>query len=110
VLELAHAEGGGPGGLLKGELIHGDLDQNPEYSALSYVWGDGTARTKIEYNGCEAEVTKNLAEALQHLRHEPESRYLWVDALCINQDNVEEKGHQVALMKDIYAYAGEVVV
>lgn len=107
VLELAHGEGDGP---LKGELIHVDLDEDPGYSALSYVWGSEPARTKIECNGREAEVTKNLVEALRHLRHESESRYLWVDALCINQQDVEERGHQVTLMKDIYAYAKEVVV
>jgi hypothetical protein len=107
VLEIACGEGDWA---LKGELIHVDLDADPEYSALSYVWGSGQAHTKIEFNGFEAEITKNLAEALRHLRHESGSRYLWVDALCINQQDVEEKGLQVALMKDIYAYAKEVVV
>ncbi|KAH7330151.1 heterokaryon incompatibility protein-domain-containing protein [Rhexocercosporidium sp. MPI-PUGE-AT-0058] len=107
VLETARGEGNWA---LKVKLVHVDLDENPGYSALSYVWGSGTDRTKIECNGREVEVTKNLAEALRHLQHESESRYLWVDALCINQQDMEEKGHQVALMKDIYAYAKEVVV
>lgn len=107
VLELAPGEGGWP---LEVELVNLDLDEDPEYSALSYVWGSATDRTKIKCNGCETEVTKNLAEALRHLRHESESRYLWVDALCINQQDVEEKGHQVAMMKDIYAYSKDVLV
>ncbi len=107
VLELAPGDGDRT---LKGKLIHVHLDEDPEYSALSYVWGSGTDRSKIECNGGEAEVTKNLEEALKNLRHDSELRYLWVDALCINQQNVEEKDHQVALMKDIYAYAKEIIM
>ncbi|KAK5624981.1 hypothetical protein RRF57_000697 [Xylaria bambusicola] len=95
---------------LEGELIHVDLDLDPEYSALSYVWGTELAPTKIKCNGHDIEVTENLAQALRHLRHESEPRYIWADALCINQEDAEEKGHQVALMKDIYAYAGEVAI
>lgn len=71
MLELA------PGGVdwdLTGNLIHIDLDEDPDYSALSYVWGSEIDRVKIECNGCEVEVTKNLAEALRHLRHDSESR------------------------------------
>ncbi|KAJ3578883.1 hypothetical protein NPX13_g1688 [Xylaria arbuscula] len=85
VLKLA---GGKEDCALEGELVHVDLDLDPEYSALSY----------------------NLAQALRHLRHESEPRYLWADALCINQQDVKEKNHQVVLMKDIYAYAREVAV
>ncbi|PMD44455.1 HET-domain-containing protein [Hyaloscypha variabilis F] len=97
-------------GTVKGKLVHVDLNDNSEYSALSYVWGSGGKCSLIKCNGRDAEVTKNLAEALRHLRYESGSRYLWVDALCINQQDVEEKSHQVALMKDIYAYAKDVVV
>ncbi|KAE9378215.1 HET-domain-containing protein [Stipitochalara longipes BDJ] len=107
VLELESGEGDRA---IKGKLVHADLDDNLEYSALSYVWGSSLDRTTIECNEHEAEVTINLAEALRHLRYESESRYLWVDALCINQQDVEEKSHQVALMKDIYAYAKDVIV
>lgn len=47
-------------------------------------------------------VTKNLHAALLRLRLEQEPRTLWVDAMCINQDDVAEKSFQVALMSDIY--------
>ena len=87
-----------------GALIHADLDLDPEYS------GTKTAPTKITFNGYEVEVTENLAQALQHLRRESESIYIWADALCINRQDVNEKNHQVVLTEDIYAYAGEVVV
>ncbi len=75
----------------KAKLVHVDLNNNSEYSALSYVWGSGGQCTLIECNGRGAEVTKNLAKALRHLRYESGSRYLWVDALCINQQDVEER-------------------
>ncbi|KAI1119928.1 heterokaryon incompatibility protein-domain-containing protein [Nemania abortiva] len=109
-IRLLKLAGGRGDRALKGELIHADLNLDLEYSALSYVWGSELAGTKIECNGHEVEIGKNLAEALRHIRHESESRYIWVDALCINQQDMGEKGHQVALMKDIYAYAWEVDV
>ncbi|KAI1363500.1 heterokaryon incompatibility protein-domain-containing protein [Xylaria arbuscula] len=107
VLKLA---GGKEDCALEGELVHVDLDLNPEYSALSYVWGAKVAPGKINCSGHQVEITQNLAQALRHLRHESEPRYLWADALCINQQDVKEKNHQVVLMKDIYAYAREVAV
>jgi hypothetical protein len=107
VLELTP---GGSDSAFEGELVQVDLDDNPEYSALSYVWGTDMDSIPFECDGCRTEVTKNLAEALRHLQHESEARALWIDALCINQQDVEEKNHQVALMKDIYASANKVVV
>ena len=107
VLELACGVGDE---VVKGELQQVDLNENPVYSALSYVWGSAFDCATIKCNGGDVEVTKNLAEALRHLRYESSPRYLWVDALCINQEDVDEKSHQVALMKDIYAYAEDVVV
>lgn len=107
VLKLAHGKGDST---LRGEIFHVDLDDNPKYSALSYVWGIELDPVGIECNGCQVEVTQNLAEALRYIRHESISISLWVDVLCINQRDVVEKNHQVALMKDIYASASEVLV
>ncbi|KAJ8132119.1 hypothetical protein O1611_g1501 [Lasiodiplodia mahajangana] len=109
-LRLLKLAGGEENSGLKGELIHFNLDRGPDYSALSYVWGSKIAPTKIECNGYQVEITENLADALRHLRYQSESRHLWVDALCINQQDADEKSHQVALMKDIYAHAQEVDV
>ena len=107
VLKLAH---GKDRSTLRGEILHIDLDDDPEYAALSYVWGTETDPVRIECNGCQIEVTQNLAEALWHIRDESISIYLWVDALCINQHDLAEKSHQVTLMKDIYASANAVLV
>jgi hypothetical protein len=56
------------------------------------------------------DVTKNLEEALQNLRIDSRPRVLRADALCIHQDNDEERTHQIQLMKDIYKSASEVLI
>jgi hypothetical protein len=55
-------------------------------------------------------VTKNLYLALLRLRHPETERTLWVDALCINQVDLDEKRHQIALMADIYTKASTVIM
>jgi hypothetical protein len=55
-------------------------------------------------------ITQNLALALRHLRQQLEPRVLWVDALCIDQFNNDEKSKQVALMGLIYSSANRVIV
>jgi hypothetical protein len=85
-----------------------------EFDALSYVWGDPTVRSDIIVNKQRVSVTKNLEEALRNLhyrrgRHQNGNR-IWVDALCINQNNIEERNKQVKRMKHIYADAENVYV
>lgn len=63
------------------------LDDTPTYEALSYTWGDPLDKTPIFLNGLTFLVTKNLLWALRRLRHSRETRYIWIDALCINQSN-----------------------
>ncbi|KAI5924089.1 HET-domain-containing protein [Camillea tinctor] len=81
-----------------------------EYEALSYVWGDSSDRLPIEIGGQEVEVTKSLEGALRHIRSETEVRYLWVDAVCINQKDDLERNHQVMIMDAIYRRAVRVLV
>jgi hypothetical protein len=66
----------------------------PVYEALSYAWGDTTIKRKIWLDGCDFEVPKNLHVALSALRHGDHDRVLWVDAICINQTDVEERNAQ----------------
>lgn len=84
------------------------LDDQLSYTALSYVWGDPGDTRPITIHGHEVQVTKNLAEALYQLRSD-QTGPLWVDALCINQDNEDEKNHQVHRMSKIYRSAVEVI-
>jgi len=82
----------------------------PRYSALSYVWGDNKITKPIILNGQETTVTSNLESALRHLRLENDERRLWIDALCINQDDIPERNDQILLMRDIYVMAEKVIV
>lgn len=95
------------------ELFHAtihDADYNIDYEALSYTWGSAIKSRNIEINGSQMSVTESLHQALQHLRHEHEDRILWVDAICINQDDQLERGHQVQQMSSIYENARQVVI
>lgn len=85
-------------------------DEAPEYEALSYVWGPTSPAKRMVLNGKEINITPNLDSALRQLRWPSSKRLLWVDALCINQDDLEEKAHQIKLMGFIYALASGVLV
>jgi len=91
-------------------LTHVSMDDDPEYEALSYVWGSEANPKIISLNGGHMPITRNLAEALDHLSISDRPRKLWVDALCINQKDCSEKSQQIQKMKDIYARAKRVVV
>ncbi|KAB8256293.1 heterokaryon incompatibility protein-domain-containing protein [Aspergillus pseudonomiae] len=83
------------------------------YEALSYVWGSELKPESIMLNGCIFHVTTNLHRALINLRNRQLDRVLWVDAICINQDEEDqgnEKSKQIPLMRTIYAQAERVIV
>lgn len=82
-----------------------------DYAALSYVWGDPKETSRIFINGRETEITKNLEVVLQELSGDPAFVYgykLWVDAICINQHDLDERGRQVRKMQKIYSNAWSV--
>ncbi|KAF2735089.1 HET-domain-containing protein, partial [Polyplosphaeria fusca] len=91
-------------------LKTGDSDVAPQYTALSYVWGDPRVREEILVDGFKVSVTENLYLALRHLQHKSATRRVWADALCINQGDLAEKRYQIELMKYIYMLADEVVM
>ncbi|UPL02766.1 hypothetical protein LCI18_013700 [Fusarium solani-melongenae] len=75
----------------------------PEYEALSYVWGKPNLSASILLNHVNFHVTPSLASILSTLRLDNQTRVLWIDALCINQSDVQERSQQVALMRKIYS-------
>lgn len=119
-------------------LIDASLDDEPQYAALSYTWGCPFWDYNFEHsedpavfnepnnkystdlnctiicNGYSLLVTRNLLEALEALRDGPLAttggQYLWVDAICTNQEDIPERNSQVAMMGRIYAMARTVVV
>ncbi|CAN9445494.1 unnamed protein product [Alternaria sp. RS040] len=80
------------------------------YEAISYVWGDAKHTVDVWCNGLQVPITGSLASALRNFRHPSEPRLLWADALCINQKDDQEKGHQVKRMGQVYANAKCVLV
>src|SRR6186713_409366 len=97
------------GNVLSLELIPGRLptkdgalaSDHVPYLALSYVWGDQSDPKTILVNGKPFKITQNLENALMDL--EPNIRLpIWIDAICINQNDEGEKGQQVARMREIY--------
>jgi hypothetical protein len=91
-------------------IHHVKLDKNsiPDYEALSYAWGTQEKPGTI-YVGKKREhvleVTRNLVDALTYLRYKAKARVLWIDAICIDQHNLQERSQQVARMADIYRLA-----
>ena len=85
------------------------LSDRPSYEALSYFWGDPTFNKKIICNGKELSITTSLEGALRRFRGSA-TRTIWADAICINQQDTDEKNQQVRLMRQIYQYAQRVVI
>ena len=85
-------------------LTHDNLGE-VQYSALSYTWGSPDNKETISLDGRPFEVTKNLFVALQDLRHEDKPLTIWIDAICINQEDVNERTAQVRQMVEIYIKA-----
>ncbi|KAK4126402.1 hypothetical protein N657DRAFT_643187 [Parathielavia appendiculata] len=83
----------------------------PNYKALSYHWGNPSDTLPVHCNGVEIHVTRNLHTALDDLKSAyPNGLTIWIDAICINQRDIVEQAHQVAIMRDIYSRAQEVLI
>jgi hypothetical protein len=82
----------------------------PHYDALSYTWGGMKRKKSVTVDGKKMDVTENLYEALLSIRLPRETRTVWVDQICIDQSNTEEKNSQVPLMTFIYSRASNVLI
>ena len=94
-------------------------EATPTFEALSYAWGTRAAAVDViaraETDGTSSEifhldVRENLASALWHLRFADHDRVLWVDTICIDQSNMQERSSQVANMANVYRLASRVLV
>jgi hypothetical protein len=114
----------------------GDPKAPPLYEALSYIWDsvtglhtikvlgpplDSQSSSHAAYQSSDARgvtkgcfttlgITQNLALALRHLRDSQRPRILWIDAICINQNDLPERSAEVRRMGDIYSTAWGVLV
>jgi hypothetical protein len=105
---------------LKCRMVHVELTSDLPYLALSYAWGVSSPLKTLLVEGQELHIRSNLWSALWHLREDMrtsskclESRsypkYMWIDAVCINQRDVDERSQQVQLMNQIFSCATEVI-
>lgn len=103
-------------------MITAALSTKPNYLALSYTWGNPmdelhpsfqefeTAARYIKCSGRNFQIHQNLYDTLWQLREKQEYTPLWIDAICIDQGNYEERNSQLALMPSIYAEASSVII
>ena len=114
-----------PGGIIRIALRAFDLSSIPPFQALSYTWGDPRCphldadretdylETKhvIECGGQRFLVRRNLLDALKMLSTHSDiiSPFVWIDAICIDQSNLQERSSQVQMMASIYGAAKRVV-
>ncbi|KAF6796527.1 heterokaryon incompatibility protein [Colletotrichum sojae] len=99
---------------VRSALSLGSTSGRDEYDAISYTWGGEDnimAKTgRISVNSQEFSVTPNCETALRRMRLRWSRRTVWIDAICIDQDDVNERGHQVLLIPQIYSRARQVVI
>lgn len=134
-IRLLHLHPGQGDAPISCSISHVRLAAQPSYEALSYVWGEMGGSQYVILDGVEMAITENLHAALWHLRHpdtllstlssaafhvskfldilvpvgQSKERILWVDFLCINQADIDERSKQVRLMGSIYRSAESVL-
>lgn len=97
-------------GPIQCELQTFSLDDKPEYKALSYCWTQAAAICKIFVNGVPFFIRPNLSNYLELRNKDRDTGWVFIDAICIDQRDVEERSSQVQLMGDVYGSATEVIV
>lgn len=99
---------------LYGSIIYTNIYGMKDYTALSYTWADESGDTSLSHKlytqAGFVRITKNCDAAIRRLRRLHDVKKVWIDAICINQSNDLERGHQVARMGDIYCRATSIVV
>jgi hypothetical protein len=101
------------------EIVHIPLNDATPYEALSYVWGSdaltrsitiNSPKRRLHYRKEIIHITESLWNALIHLRKPLKSLDLWVDQLCINQNDESEKSSQVGKMGEIYGKSSTTII
>lgn len=91
------------------EISTFSLDKDITYVALSYLWTEPGATCTIHINGTKFDVRPNLFAYLELLRDEGNEEWTFINALCISQDDTDEKERQIPLMSEIYRRAQDVI-
>jgi hypothetical protein len=86
-------------------LIHVSVDQNFSYEAVSYTWGAADLTHEVVVNNQHLRITKSAYDVLEGYRKAGNTAWIWIDSICIDQQNVSEKNHQLKLIPRIYGKA-----
>jgi hypothetical protein len=98
-------------GVYSYEIIHTTLQNAPQFQAVSYAWGDNTRSESLALvDSTQVPITQNLSKAIWHLSWHCDTGYLWIDQLCIDQDVISERNHQVKIMGDVYSSSARALV
>jgi hypothetical protein len=92
------------------KIRHVKLNAPGEFIALSYAWGDTMNKRPIFVNGRKLLITRNLEQFFRETHVSENEQTFWIDAVCINQNNLAERSSQVQIMKEIYSAAIFVLV
>jgi hypothetical protein len=95
---------------IKCAFLYSDIQDCPPYTALSYAWGEPGVLRSLYIEPCgDLGIRASLHDFL-HMRSSTikQTTYFWIDAICIDQSNIQERNHQVRLMKEIYTAASVV--
>lgn len=88
-----------------------EIDASPNYTAISYTWGERILTHKALCDGKQVPVTASVHALCTHLlENHDASKTIWIDAICIDQRNPNERAQQVLLMKDIFSRASLTIV
>jgi len=93
-------------GITSIEASHVDLSSAPGYVALSYCWGDGKTRDIVRVNDSNLPVTQSVGTLLPYLPRALQNhgcQHFWIDGICVNQLDEDEKATQVRMMESIYS-------
>ena len=104
-----HHPPGAKDSILQCELVQVVRGRCPPYTAVSYAWGDKTATSPILISGERHDISATAEEVLRQLQAKDAGVYVWVDQICINQQDNAEKSLQVQQMQHIYSEAEKVV-
>ncbi|KIX02786.1 uncharacterized protein Z518_08728 [Rhinocladiella mackenziei CBS 650.93] len=109
-MRLLQIQGGTKKDIISLRITQYAIHRRPAYVAISYTWGNAEQTREIRVNGRPFRVRVNLWNLLLHLRQRGEWRFLWIDALCIDQQNLEERNFHVQLMGRIYDSSERAIV
>ncbi|KAK7756188.1 hypothetical protein SLS62_001781 [Diatrype stigma] len=112
-LRLLRLGAGRPGQPIECELVPTDLGRGEavqDYEATSYTWGSPEHPPTIACNGVGMKVQRSVFDMLNGIRYPDRQRMVWIDAICIDQSNVDERSAQVSMMGEVYRRAKNVLV